>query len=200
MNLPSDDVFGFTQQTAMILEGFEAADLIPEFKKRNISTSVLSELSKEDFMTLGASEELADKIVKQLGFKLRKPKLQFNSLIDNSTIREEKLTDMLKNTHQQLALLQIFINFNRVKLSKLTDDFVIDLNKNVRASEALHLVTKCAIQQLNDLQSDIRQLVTIVEADETKNQSQKHKLIGAGLFIGLIGSSILIINILKKSH
>ncbi|KAH0564274.1 uncharacterized protein LOC123272840 [Cotesia glomerata] len=200
MNLPSDDVFGFTQQTAMILEGFEATDLIPEFKKRNISTSVLSELSKEDFMTLGASEELADKIIKQLGSKLRKPKSPFNSLIDNSSIREEKLTDIIKNTHQQLAFFQVFINFNRVKLSKLTDDYVIDLNKNVRASEALHLVTKCAIQQLNDLQSDIRKLVTIIEADETKNQSQKRKLIGAGLFIGLIGSSILIINFLKKSH
>ncbi|XP_057326614.1 uncharacterized protein LOC130668372 [Microplitis mediator] len=201
MNLPSDDVFGFTQQTAMILEGFNAGDLIPEFKKRNISTSVLSELTKDDFITLGASEELADNIVKEIGPKLRKSKAPLADLFDNPSNQSEKIIEIIKNSHLQLGFLQAFMNYNRVKLSKESCDFIIDLNKNTRASQALCLVTKCAIEQINNLQLDLHQLLTSMKgADTTKNQSHKYKFIGGiGLSICLIGSSIFVINILKKS-
>lgn len=50
----------------MILEGLGAGDLIPQFKRRNISTQALSQLSKEDFMTIGANKDLSQIMVKQL--------------------------------------------------------------------------------------------------------------------------------------
>lgn len=65
------DPLGFTRQTAMILEGLNAQDLIPEFKKRNIPTDALPELSKDDLMVLGATDELADKLQQQFKIRVR---------------------------------------------------------------------------------------------------------------------------------
>ncbi|KOC70195.1 hypothetical protein WH47_08541 [Habropoda laboriosa] len=47
------DPFGFTKQTASLLRGLGASELIPECKKRNISTDVLHELSIQELVMLG---------------------------------------------------------------------------------------------------------------------------------------------------
>lgn len=47
------DFSGFTKQTATILCGIGAKDLIREFRKKDLSTSALFKLTKEDFMQLG---------------------------------------------------------------------------------------------------------------------------------------------------
>lgn len=47
------DPFGFTKQTATLLRGLNASELIPECKKRNISTDVLHELSVQELIMLG---------------------------------------------------------------------------------------------------------------------------------------------------
>ena len=48
-----EDPLGFTKQTATMLEGLGAKHLIPQFKRRNISTHDLPALCKEDLMVLG---------------------------------------------------------------------------------------------------------------------------------------------------
>lgn len=47
------DPFGFTKQTATLLRGLNASELISECKKRNISTDVLHELSVQELIMLG---------------------------------------------------------------------------------------------------------------------------------------------------
>ena len=47
------DPFGFTKQTMSLLRGLGAPELIPECKKRNISTDVLHELTVQELIMLG---------------------------------------------------------------------------------------------------------------------------------------------------
>lgn len=48
-----EDVLGFTNQTAILLCGMGAKDLVPTFKERNVSTVMLAELTVEDLKLLG---------------------------------------------------------------------------------------------------------------------------------------------------
>lgn len=48
-----EDPLGFTKQTATMLIGLGAGELIPQFRKRNISTQALAALSKRDLLVLG---------------------------------------------------------------------------------------------------------------------------------------------------
>lgn len=50
------DPFGFTKQTATLLRGLGASELIVECKKRNISTDVLHELTVQELIMLGKLE------------------------------------------------------------------------------------------------------------------------------------------------
>lgn len=47
------DPLGFTKQTATLLRGLGASELIVECKKRNISTDVLQELTVQELIMLG---------------------------------------------------------------------------------------------------------------------------------------------------
>lgn len=47
------DPFSFTKQTATLLRGLGAPELIPECKKINVSTDTLHELSTQDLIVLG---------------------------------------------------------------------------------------------------------------------------------------------------
>lgn len=47
------DPFGFTKQTMSLLRGLGVPELIPECKKRNISTDVLHELTVQELIMLG---------------------------------------------------------------------------------------------------------------------------------------------------
>lgn len=51
------DPFSFNKQTATLLRGLGASELISECKKRNISTHVLHELSTQELIMLGKLEE-----------------------------------------------------------------------------------------------------------------------------------------------
>lgn len=64
-----EDPLGFTKRTASILDGLGAGEIANEFKKRHISTDALGKLTKDDFIKLGASIELADSMYQQFNTK-----------------------------------------------------------------------------------------------------------------------------------
>ncbi|XP_046426111.1 uncharacterized protein LOC124182636 isoform X2 [Neodiprion fabricii] len=76
MELPGfrecEDVLGFTNQTAVLLSGMGAKELVPQFRERNISTEMLANLTHDDLVLLGASHELAHRMLKQLSPILRR--------------------------------------------------------------------------------------------------------------------------------
>ena len=54
-----EDVLGFTRQTEMLLTGIGAPpDVIKEFRKRNLSSDELSQLTEFDLVKLGITQFL----------------------------------------------------------------------------------------------------------------------------------------------
>lgn len=49
----NEDVLGFTNQTAVLLCGMGAKDLLPQFMDKNISTELLADLTITDLRMLG---------------------------------------------------------------------------------------------------------------------------------------------------
>ncbi|KAK0087528.1 hypothetical protein PV325_000778 [Microctonus aethiopoides] len=149
-----DDYFAFTKQTAMILEGLGIGDLIPQFKYRNISTQALSQLSKDDFITLGVHENIADNIIKQLSSRVDKQRLKIIMNTENNA----QFRDIIKIGNQQLSFIQAFIKYTQLKFLQTPVDYIIDPNCNKRASEALCTVANCTIEEINNFEEILRQI------------------------------------------
>ncbi|KAK0182393.1 hypothetical protein PV327_000537 [Microctonus hyperodae] len=185
-----DDYFAFTKQTAMILEGLGIGDLIPQFKYRNISTQALSQLSKDDFITLGVPENMADSIVKQLSSRVDKHKLKMIMNTENNA----QFRDIIKIGIQQLSYIQAFITYSRLKLSQTPVDYIIDPNCNKRATEALCEVANCTIEEINNFEEILRQMSTYLSEDGSKKKQSKSRFF---TIIKGIGVSICLIYSLK---
>ncbi|XP_015119383.1 uncharacterized protein LOC107042731 [Diachasma alloeum] len=171
------DPLGFTKHTAMILEGLNAQDLIPEFKKRSIPTDALPELSKEDLVVLGASEELAEKLQKQFRSKVRK----IEPIGDHDEEKIGKILDILKKGRQQLYLIDTFLLYSRRKLMESSGDYLIDRNLNERASEALVMAIKSTLGDLERVERQYKELSSFIneESDAKSSKAIKYSLLTA---------------------
>ncbi|XP_063985526.1 uncharacterized protein LOC135166822 [Diachasmimorpha longicaudata] len=165
------DVLGFTKHTAMILEGLNAHHLIPEFKRRSIPTDALAELSKDDLLVLGASEELAEKLQKQ--FKSRIRKIESVRSHEEETIG--KLLDTLKMGRQQLYLIDTFLLYSHRRLMESSEDYLIDNNLNQRASGALVMAINSTLEDVKRLESQYRELSSFIneKSDVTSTKAIK---------------------------
>ncbi|XP_011303749.1 uncharacterized protein [Fopius arisanus] len=176
--MDNGDPLGFTKQTAMILEGLNARDLIPEFRKRNISTDALPELSKDDLMVLGATEELADKLQQQLKIRVKK----IEPARDLNQEKIGKLLDTLKKGRQQLYLIDTFVLYSHRRIMESSIDFLIDQNKNERASEALVMAISSTLEDLGIVERDYWELSSFITE---KSYGKLFKPIGESLLIAV---------------
>ncbi|XP_012274194.1 uncharacterized protein LOC105696354 [Orussus abietinus] len=180
-----EDPLGFTKQTALLLKGLGCTDLIPQFKKRNISTTELSELDEEDFITLGADRELAEKLVTQFNIKYKRG--ESSELIAQHRLKE--LIEILRNGKQELSLLQALITFARLKLLKEQTDFFIDYDEPLRASQALSMAASATLLEIKDAEHKLCELAGYLDM----NNESKRRYIYLSALISGIGVTVYIV-------
>lgn len=182
MSFNYEDPLGFTKRTASILEGLGAGDIINEFKKRNISTDALSKLTKDDFIKLGASDELADSMNQQFNLKN-----QYHQLIhlddDNNSIKD--LFEVLKSGREHLHLIKSFFTYAYKRVRMCPNDFIVDQNKNERASKILAQAAMATLHEVDQLEYHIAQLLLQIRKADKKKHNVRVYLLAVGGFAGL---------------
>lgn len=71
-----------------------------------------------------------------------------------------QLIKVLTNANQQLNLIETFVAYSRLRIAETPKDFVIDSNKNIRASQALCGAIACTIADVEDLERNYRALAS----------------------------------------
>lgn len=152
------DSFSFTKQTATILRGLGISELIPEFRKRNISTDILHELSAQELIILGVDSQKAEEIRKSLNVKKRRPRITQTNIED----RLQHFLEIIKHGEHQLSLIQAFVAYCRLKLTKERINIFIDPNKCLSASEALPISVSATLAEVEEAQSNLSNLEKLI--------------------------------------
>lgn len=152
------DPLGFTKQTATLLRGLGASELIVECKKRNISTDVLHELTVQDLMMLGANRKKAEKLRNCLNVRKRRS----NIVITNDEDRIEHFLDIIKQGEQQFCLIQAFIAYCRLRLVKERINIFVDPNKCSSASKILPVAVAATLTELEEANKNISELEELI--------------------------------------
>ncbi|XP_076657646.1 synaptogyrin [Halictus rubicundus] len=151
------DPLAFTKQTASLLRGLGAPELIPECKKRNISTDVLHQLSAQEFMILGADSQKAEEITNSLNVK-RKPGFVVTSIQD----RLEDFHEIIVSGEKQLSLTLAFMAYWRLRLADQRLNTFVDPNKALSASEILPISVVTTLAELEEAQKNLSELEELV--------------------------------------
>ncbi|XP_071869590.1 synaptogyrin [Bombus fervidus] len=152
------DPFGFTKQTATLLHGLGAPELIVECKKRNISTDVLHELTVQELIMLGANPKKAEKLRNCLNVRRRRS----NIVITNVEDRIEHFLDIIKQGEQQFCLIQAFIAYCRLRLVKERINIFIDPNKCLSASNVLPMAVAATLTELEEANKNVSELEELI--------------------------------------
>ncbi|XP_015604884.1 uncharacterized protein LOC107272327 [Cephus cinctus] len=159
-----DDPFEFTRRTALLLRGFGAKDLLLQFKEKNICTTDLPYMTVEDLMSLGADQTLAKKFSKQVKTLIKSN----NGSALASDDRHKQFIEILKNGQQHLSFIQAFVAYARLRLTRESQDFFIDLNEGVRASDALRTAAMAVVTEIEDVEYVLRDLGALVSTKEKR--------------------------------
>ena len=152
------DSFSFTKQTATLLRGLGIRELIPEFKKRNISTDVLHELSTEELIILGVDPQKAEELKNTLNVKKRKFRITQTNVQD----RLQHFLEIIKHGEQQLSLIQAFVAYCRLRLAKERINIFIDPDKCLSASEVLPVSVSATLAEVKEAQKNLSQLQELI--------------------------------------
>lgn len=155
------DPFGFTKQTATLLRGLNASELIPECKKRNISTDVLHELSVQELIMLGLNSKKAEELQNILNIEKRRS----NIVITNVEDRIEHYLQIIKHGEQQFSLIQALIAYCRLRLIKEKINIFVDLNKCLSASNVLPISIDATLTELEKAKKNLLELEELILRD-----------------------------------
>ncbi|XP_016836772.1 uncharacterized protein LOC100680348 isoform X4 [Nasonia vitripennis] len=114
-------------------------------------------------------------------FKLMCANMIRKSNIDN-TPKTADIIKILHNEQKQLQLFEIYLKILHKLLSQNKDDFILDKEKNMKASEGLMLGCRSVIGRLDDL---------LENALPKKSQKKGNKIV-YGLIAGGIGVVVLV--------
>ncbi|KAF7997211.1 hypothetical protein HCN44_005488 [Aphidius gifuensis] len=185
MSFNYEDPLGFTKRTASILDGLGAGEIVNEFKKRHISTDALGKLTKDDFIKLGASNELADSMYQQFNLKN-----QYRQLLDsNDDNRLKDLYDILKTGREHLHLISAFLTYANKRVRMSPNDFIVNQNKNERASKILAQATIATLHEIDQVEYHISQLLSQIRKADQKQRNVRAYLLtvgGLGLSLALL--------------
>ncbi|XP_015517166.1 uncharacterized protein LOC107222349 isoform X1 [Neodiprion lecontei] len=162
-----EDVLGFTNQTAVLLSGMGAKELVPQFRERNISTEMLANLTHDDLVLLGASHELAHRMLKQLSPILRRTSLT----VLTPQQKLDQLLESLENNGKHLSLINAFVTYTRLRLNKEKMDSFIEINGNLRSSQALELAVAATISEIEEARSALQELKLSLEDGGTSRST-----------------------------
>ncbi|XP_076392089.1 synaptogyrin [Megachile rotundata] len=152
------DSFSFNKQTATLLRGLGIPELIPEFRKRNISTDILHELSTQELILLGVDSQKAEEIRKALNVKKRRSRITQTNVED----RLQHFLEIIKHGEHQLSLIQAFVAYCRLRLTKERINIFIDPNKCLSASEALPISVSATLAEVEEAQSNLSNLEKLI--------------------------------------
>ncbi|XP_033347806.1 synaptogyrin [Bombus vosnesenskii] len=152
------DPFGFTKQTATLLRGLGASELIVECKKRNISTDVLHELTVQELIMLGTDCKKAEELKNYLNIRKRRS----NIVITNVEDRIEHFLEIIKDAEQQFCLIQAFMAYCRLRLVKEKINIFIDPNKCLSASKVLPIAVAATLTELEEVNKNISELNELI--------------------------------------
>ncbi|XP_011335192.1 uncharacterized protein LOC105278063 isoform X2 [Ooceraea biroi] len=125
----------FNWQTEAILCGLNAKDLIDEFKRKNIRTAALHQLSADDFEYLGASKILADSLACELRI-IKKDKDKELCYLNRYTGERPDTGEVLQLTVDQLDTIKNFVTYCKCKLREECCDLFMDFDTSIRAAHS----------------------------------------------------------------
>ena len=158
------DPLGFTKQTATLLRGLGAPELIVECKKRNISTDVLQELTVQELIMLGIDPKKAEELKNCLNARKRRS----NVVITDVEDRIEHFLEMIKDGEQQFCLIQAFMAYCRLRLVKERINIFIDPNKCLSASKVLPIAIAAIQTELEEANKNLSELDELISRLKTK--------------------------------
>ncbi|KAL2729464.1 synaptogyrin [Vespula squamosa] len=174
-----NEYLGFTKQTALVLRSLGGNDLIKPCEERNISTSELHKLTRNDFIQLGADENLAEQLLNRLTITSRND----YEIRPGTQNKFENIINMLENSTQQLNFIGTYIAYCRLRLQMQQNNFFIEPNKVLTATSVLYIAVMETVNEVNDMEKAIQELYTLVPKN-TKSKSKRLIYLSA-LFAGL---------------
>ncbi|XP_076226066.1 synaptogyrin isoform X2 [Nomia melanderi] len=149
--------FSFSKQTGSLLHGLGAPELIPECKKRNISTDTLHELSIEELMLLGADAQKAEEIRNALNIKRKS-----GNIATNSEDRLNHFLEIIKYGEYHLSLMQAFVAYCRLRLTKDRINIFVNPNKCLSASMVLPTSVDATLAELEEATKNLSELEKLI--------------------------------------
>ncbi|KAK2576646.1 hypothetical protein KPH14_005309 [Odynerus spinipes] len=185
------DYLGFTNQTATVLRGLGGGTLINECKKRNISTSELHKLTKDDFIQLGSDDSLAEQLVNQLKITSR----NINNVGPTLENRLKSFIGVLEMSKQQLDFIHAYLAYCRLRLKQEKNDFFIDPNTVLTASSVLCITVRETFHEVDNMEKTMQELSSLVpKVNEVK---PKRCISFCALLAGLSVAVCLILRVRK---
>ncbi|XP_076757691.1 synaptogyrin [Xylocopa sonorina] len=172
------DLNGFTKQTATLLRGLGVPEIIPECKKRNISTDVLHQLSAQELIMLGADPKKAEELQNTLNVKRKRSGIVAISRED----RLEHLIEIIKHGEQQFSLIQAFVAYCRLRLVKERINMFVDPNKSLSASNILPIAVNATLTEIEQTKRDL------AEVEELLLRLSRNKMDGGAYGGGKAGA------------
>ena len=152
------DPFSFNKQTASLLRGLGASELIPECKKRNISTHVLHELSTQELIMLGAPSQKAEEIKNALDIKRERSAIAVTSVQD----RIQHFFEIIKHGEQRLSMIRSFVVYYQSRLFKERINFFVDANKCLSASQILPISVNATLAEVEEARKKLCKLEQLI--------------------------------------
>ncbi|XP_076234735.1 synaptogyrin [Calliopsis andreniformis] len=152
------DPFCFNTQTSTLLRGLGASDLIPECKKRNISTDVLHELNTEELIMLGAKPEKAKEIKNALHVRRRRSGV----IVTNIEDRLQHFLEIVKHGEQQLSLIQALVAYSRLRLLKERINIFVNPDKCLSASNILSMSVNVTLTEVDEAERNLNELEELI--------------------------------------
>ncbi|XP_047362971.1 uncharacterized protein LOC124954295 [Vespa velutina] len=170
----------YTKQTELILRNVGAGSLLKECQKRNISSNELHMLTKQDFIHLGADENLAEKLLNRLKIA-SKNNLHIKLVMQN---KFEDVIKMIENNNKQLNFIDMYINYIRLKLMKTKKNFYIEVDELLTVASVLYIGVTETLLEVDDMEKAIKELYALVPKDD-KPKKTKRFIYFSALFTGL---------------
>ncbi|XP_078036898.1 synaptogyrin [Augochlora pura] len=149
--------FGFTKQTAILLRGLGASELIPACKERNISIDALHQLSIEEFMMLGADSQKAEEIKKALNIRRE------SDIIETSI--QDRLNDfpeIITSGEQHLSNILPLLTYWRLRLLTGRINIFVDPNKCLSASDILPISIDATLLEFEKTLENLTELKELI--------------------------------------
>ncbi|XP_043516457.1 synaptogyrin [Frieseomelitta varia] len=152
------DPFGFTKQTMSLLRGLGVPELIPECKKRNISTDILHELTVQELIMLGVNPKKAEELQSTLNIKRKRSNIVITKVED----RVEHFLEIIKHGEQQFCLIQALIAYCRLRLVKEQINIFVDPNHCLTASKILPIAVAATLTELEDAKKNLSEVEELI--------------------------------------